>query len=1258
MKAKLRLVLSTTILFLSFYGSAQTGYWQQERKIYGTVSPSLRRIDIKRAHLFSLESEKLLKELSEVSRLKATGKAVYFPDDKGRLMPFMVSEKPVLSPELAVKYPGIKSYAGYGLYNKKERIRFSFSHNGLEAMIVHADKKMTTFLQKSSRNSTTYVVYSRDANISSDVNFVCSTRAEIARSKRPSTAKIVDDQLLRKYRIAVSATGEYTEFHGGTVADALAAINATLTRVNEVFETDLAITLELVANTDEVIFTDPETDPYDANLNTQVQNTLTSIIGEMNYDVGHLFHEDDNNGNAGFIGSVCTDNQKGSAFSSALNPQGDIFDLDFVAHELGHQFGANHTWSFESEGTLVQAEPASGTTIMGYAGIVDGDNVAPNGDDYFHYFSILQITQYIATTTCAETTPLGNIPPVIAPTGNFIIPRSTAFVLTGNATDADAGDVLTYTWEQLDDGVVTTDNFGPDRPNGANFRSQKPSTSPERYFPKLSEVVQGNLTQTNPPLNSAWETVSDVERDLNFALTVRDNAGGGGQVVSDLVNIQVLNGAGPFAVTSQAGSETYAAGTSQPVTWDVANTNKVPVNAQRVTIFLSTDGGVTFPVMLTRDVVNDGAHEVLIPGIATTEARIMVKASDNIFLAVNGSDFTIEESQVVLDFGELDFEVCQPDDLVIPFNYETFSGFNEEISFSATGAPAGMGISFTPAMVTANNTPVDMTISNTAGVATGSYPITVTATSATVIKEVVVNVNIYNTSLPDVTLTSPADGAEEVSLNQPLEWVPDAAFTSYEVEIATGAGFNTIIESATINTNTYLPGNLEGGTTYFWRVKPLNTCGEGTFGIVFSFTTIALNCNSGSAEGLPLIISSTGTPTVTSRITFLNDLPVSDVDITLDVEHSFLADLVISLTSPFGTTVILTSNSCGELTDIDAVFNNEGNSFTCSGTPGISGTVRPLGSLASFNGESTLGEWVLEIRDTAPADGGALNAFSLEICAEGDFRPDDDGDGVFDDGDDLCLNTPRGTEVDTEGCPVFRFPPDNFTIAILSESCIGNNDGKIDITASQNQEHIANLTGNGIDLTANFTESFQFDNLLAGTYALCITGTDGVIVYQEQCYEVVVAQPEQLGVSSVVNRNSQQAILTLSGSNLYNIELNGLLQQVETSEVILPLKKGVNTLKVSTNLPCQGIYEEQIFVSEEPIVYPNPFSEGPKVFLGREIVTVEVAVHDANGRLVRKRNYKVNGSEVELNLSELPSGIYFINLKGEGIRSSHKVIRR
>ncbi|NAY92631.1 T9SS type A sorting domain-containing protein [Muricauda sp. JGD-17] len=1258
MKAKLHLVFSITIIFACFSSYGQQGYWKSISKESSFKSASVKNMS-KAGAAFSLNKTAFEKELQQLSFLKGQKKVTYFPVSENEMVAFALEETPLLSEELAKKFPKIKSYSGLSL-DGKFKIKLSGSHKGLQGMVVNVTDKKTIFMEKVSNKTDTYILYEKGSGASAKEDFVCET-AKLQSTVFKTIVPLVDDQLLRRYRIAVSASGEYTQFHGGTVADALAAINATLTRVNQVFETDLGVTLELVPNNDLVIFTNPNTDPYTSNLNGEVQNTLTTTIGEANYDVGHLFHkvgEGEDNGNAGFIGAVCSDNQKGSAFSAAFIPQGDVFDFDYVSHELGHQFGANHTWSFESEGTGVQAEPASGTTIMGYAGIVGENNVAPNGDDYFHYYSILQITNYLQTTSCAQTVALTNSPPVVTPMGDYIIPKGTAFVLEGLAIDPDPGDVLTYTWEQIDNGVVTTTTFGPENPSSANFRSLPPSVNPARYFPGLSEVIQGNLTQTNPQINEAWETVSNVERDLNFALTVRDNASGGGQVISDVLNVRVINAAGPFVVTSQTSAEVYEAGSIQEITWDVANTNQSPIDAQMVDIYLSTDGGTGFPILLADDTLNDGMEDVLIPGNVTSGARVMVKASNNVFFAVNDSNFSIQQDEVVLAFDSLDHEVCQPNDITIPFAYQTFDGFNETSTFSAD-VPAGLTALFSPVDATSDDTTVDLTLSNTNNVAPGIYDITVTSTSASVTKEVVLSVAIRDTGFTDVVLTSPVDGAANVSLNAQLSWEADPLYSGYDVEVATDVGFSSIVASATVPFNFYLATDLLEQTDYFWRVRPNNGCGTGTFGTPFSFTTTQVECKSfDGANNLPLEIPAVGTPTVSTSIQFFEDLVISDLNVNLELTHSYLEDLVISLISPAGTRVTLVANTCGDLNDINAIFDDDGAQITCSGNPAISGTVSPFGSLASLNGESTLGEWILEIRDIFESDGGSLNSFSLDICAEGAFRPDEDEDGVFDDGDDLCLGTPKGTEVDVTGCPINRFPADNFVVEIQSEACRSNNDGSVTVTASDTSiSSTAVLNGAGTTLNADFTNAHTFQNIGAGTYTLCINGTNGMTTFQETCFEIIVSEPEVLSVDALIV-DSGLLELTLDGGNFYNIELNGLVAQTEESKIKIPLAQGRNSLKVYTNLPCQGTFEDNFFFSSKPILYPNPVVASSKIFLNGFSGTVGIEVFSMDGKLAMTDAKTVNGNELELDFSVLSSGTYVLKVKTDNTTETFKLIKR
>ncbi|NAS31974.1 T9SS type B sorting domain-containing protein [Flavobacteriaceae bacterium R38] len=1018
MIANLRHVFSITMIFLSFSVMGQSVYWGNATTTKAPDNVNLQNLKKEGYAIVSLKESIFVNALNEApvraNKGITSSTIINLPNEKGELLSFRVYENPVLSKALSERYPEIKSYVGYDVNNKGIKVRFSVSPAGVQSMIID-NEGQTVFMEKNTNEGSDYVVYNRASKlISSADDFICNTIQR--KEERTITLMNSDnnDRTLRKYRLAVSTTGEYTAFHGGTAIGALSAINATITRVNEVFETDLGVSLEVIGNTDLVIFTDADSDPYDVNLTSELQETLTNTIGEANYDIGHLFHRDSDNGNAGCIGCVCVDGRKGSGFSSANTPMGDAFDIDYVAHEIGHQFGANHTWSFETERTGVNVEPASGTTIMGYAGITGPNNVLLNSDPYFHYSSIFQIRTYVATTICDVEQPLSNQPPNADAGSDFIIPKSTAFRLTGTATDPDLGDVLSYTWEQIDDGIITNRNFGPANTTGANFRSLPPSNTPVRYMPSLNRVVSGNLTQRNPGLNDAWETVADVGREMNFAFTVRDNVIGGGQTDSDLMKVTVNENAGPFLINSQASGSTLTAGDVEVIEWDVANTNIPPINALEVDILMSLDGGLTFPVILAQNVVNDGEHPVILPGgIATSNARFMVKASNNIFFAVNRADIAIVESEIVLNFNELEFTVCQPDELSVEFDYNTFLGFNGTTTFSVLNAPSGLNTSFNSLTVNVDNTPVLLTLSDTQNVTPGVYTITINAASGSVSKSVDITVNILGGDFNAIVPVNPVNGVSDAFLTTTLTWEADILAEEYDLEIASDTGFTNIVDALTLITNSYTVSGLEEDTTYYWRVKPRNQCAEGSFSSAFSFTTIGVNCKSFITAGLPVEIPSEGKPTVNSVIRVFDDLRITDIKVTVGISHSFVSDLTLKLISPEGTSVTLSRLVCGRNQNIQAVFDDDGEAIVCGTDPAISGVVAPLESFTKFFGESSRGEWTLVVEDSFDFDGGAINAFNLEICAGGEFLPDIDNDGVLDENDN-CPITANEDQLDTD----------------------------------------------------------------------------------------------------------------------------------------------------------------------------------------------------------------------------------------------------
>jgi len=1260
MQTKLRLVLSIPLLFFGLNTLSQEAglYWEN-----GSVVPNQRTlsgqvIQQESGRAFMLREEQLRRQLAELQAGHGAETELSFPDASGNPRKYRVKERSVMSAELQERYPGIRSYVGYSMEGTPSRIRFSFSQKGLQGMIVELGTSRVHYLEPAPNTPDTYLLFSRDELQPLAAGWVCKTEALTAKAAPGATsAKLFDDQQLRTYRLAVATTGEYTQYHGGTVADALAAINATVTRVNEVFERDLAIQLELIAATDQVIYTDPNTDPFGGNFSSEVQTTLTTVIGAPSYDIGHLFHQGGENGNAGFIGAVCDDDRKGSAFASTPNPEGDRFDLDFVAHEMGHQFGANHTWSFDTEGTGVQAEPGSGSTIMGYAGITQNDDVQSAGDDYFHYYSILQISQYVAGTSCALLTPLENTPPEISPIPDFHIPKGTAFVLEGVAADADPGDQLTYAWEQIDDGVVTRASFGPENPAGANFRSRTPVSEPKRYFPLLSRVSSGNLTQTNPASGSAWETVATVERDLNFALTVRDNAEGGGQVSSELTKVSVEEEAGPFRVVSQSAAEVYDIGSVQQVTWDVAGTSSAPINTQLVDIYLSADGGLSFPYLIAEDVPNVGQAQVQVPRVPNPFGRFMVRAADNVYFAVNDTDFTLTERPYLLYFDDLEVATCQPQDATFDFTFQTFGGFEEPVVLDVSGLPPGMVAEFSIDTVQVDDSRVSLVLSGTDSISPGTYALEVLGIDGATSTSVPIVLQVARDSLRPPSLVFPENDAVDVNLRPELQWEGNPSFIAYDVEIATDTSFVNLIQQQRIYDNTYQPGPLEVNSQYYWRVRPVGPCGEGDFTPFSSFSTINSECKSLVAGGTPVAIPSTGTPTITSVITVADDRPVLGVRVGVDVDHTFVSDLIITLTSPQGTEVTLVSNSCGEANDIKAIFDAQAPVFVCGNNPAISGEVRPLGSLNAFAGESSFGEWVLTISDTAPADGGRLNDFSLELCVEGFFRPDEDGDGVFDDGDDLCLGTPPGSEVDATGCEVFRFPDDQFLIGITSETCIGAGDGGIEVSSSQPFDYNVRLFGNGVDVTDTFTSTYTFDGLDPGSYQVCVGGTDGTNLFEPQCFQVNITSPEPLSVLADAALDYSSVTLYMEGSDRYEITLNGRSEIVEGSRHTLELDKGVNQLKVTGMPACTGSYEATFLRTERSLVAPNPFTDRLEIYLPDAEAPAEVSVFSASGTLVWKGRRIPESGTILLNLAGVPTGLYLIEVTQKGIQTIHKVYR-
>lgn len=573
---------------------------------------------------------------------------IEFPTNNGEIQKFRVYEAPVLDALLQTQYPTIRSYTAQGIDDPSAIARFSYSDSGLNVMISSANYG-TIYIDPYTKDLNQYISYATNSLPEDSRSFECLVQDTLQDEVVLSPLN-ADDGKLRTYRLALACTGEYAQYHLNNQgipssatdevkkAAVLTAMNTAMTRINGVFEKEVALTMVIIANNTEIIFLNAGSDPYTNNnggvMLGQNQSTINSIIGTANYDIGHVFST--GGGGIASLGSVCG-SSKAQGVTGLPQPIGDDFYINYVAHEMGHQFRANHTQNNScNRNNATSMEPGSASTIMGYAGICS-PNVQSDSDAYFHAISIQEMWGFISIlggSSCPVETDTGNAPPTADAGPNYTIPRTTPFILKGIATDPDTEDVLSHNWEQMDQQIGTmppqnTSAFGP------MFRSENSLISPNRYMPKLSTVLNGQ-TQTT------WEVVPSVSRTMKFRYTVRDNVAGGSSSASDNTVITVDGDSGPFVVTSQNASTTWSPQSNETITWDVAGTDVEPVDSPNVDILFSTNGGQTYDVVIAEDIPNNGSAEISAPNLNTTSGRFMIISSNNIFYDINGGVITIE----------------------------------------------------------------------------------------------------------------------------------------------------------------------------------------------------------------------------------------------------------------------------------------------------------------------------------------------------------------------------------------------------------------------------------------------------------------------------------------------------------------------------------------------------------------------------------------------------------------------------------------
>ncbi|MEI6409092.1 MAG: reprolysin-like metallopeptidase [Bacteroidota bacterium] len=929
--------------------------------------------------------------------------AVDLPTADGEMARFMVWESPIIAPGLSEKYPAIHTYAGRTTDGSGRMVRLGVGYGGFHAYIFETDGREQSIQNYTLDNPDYYMVFRNEEMPAEKMLPDGLMKCGVDDSKEtpvtnPSNNNLVQDRSqspiqLKKFRAAIATKGEYSAFFNNDKPTILTAVVTALNYIVALQERDFNVRLELIANDDVLFFLDPATDPYSGNETGDWMNqnplAINNIIGAAAYDIGHVFSVYVSGSATGIAGGrVCTQAGKAKGCSSTDPPQGTYFNK-VAAHEMCHQMSGSHSWSNCTVAYNDQLapgyayEPGSGSSLMGYPGACPGNDVQAQQDPYYHICNIEQVHNFVENqegNTCGTIEVSDNNPPTatISTPNGLTIPISTPFKLSGSGSDPD-GDMITYCWEEYDLGP--TCDLGSPTGNAPTFRSFPPTANNFRYFPAITRVATNQTSKS--------EVLPTYARSMKFRMTVRDNhPSAGGQATAPL-QLNVTDQAGPFLVTyPNASAIIWQVGSQLEVTWDVANTNKLPVNCQKVNIKLSTNSGLEFPIVLAANVPNTGRACITVPNNVTNTGRIMVEAADNLFYDMSNANIKIQAAT------QPAFSICSAnlnDQICLPGNYSSVistaavGGFNGLLTLSTTSLPNGTTATFSPNPVAAGSD-VTMTLNLPDNAPEGTINLSVIAASGAATDTLSATYKIVQNNFSAFALQTPANGASGVQITPTFKWngVPDA--DKYEIQVASNPSFagNLIISSKTdITADTFkLPVLLNAGQTAYWRVRPINDCNNASWSEPFVFITGVQNCNTYTSTDLPKTISANGTPTVESKLVIAPSGIISDVNvISVEGNHTFMKDLEVHVLSPTGTDVLLWKDKCPGQYNFNIGFDDSApNAFNCP-PPTNSSKAKPTGLLSAFNGQNTSGTWTLRVKDNVIGSNGQLSGFKLELCS-------------------------------------------------------------------------------------------------------------------------------------------------------------------------------------------------------------------------------------------------------------------------------------
>lgn len=1211
----------TFCLLLTLVNLQAQNFWTKKDDSKVTLRNDDQRTVIpEKYHVFSLDLAGLkdyLKDVPMEGNAKV-GLMMEIPMSNGRLETFEVFEAPSMQAGLAAKYPSIKSYKGFSQTSKMYGVRFAVGPNGFYAAInaFDGEKYIDPFSEK---NIDDYIVYEvKDHKTDIYVNTpMCGVQHEVRENGQhfnPMASRNAGLVELRVFKLAMACTGEWgSRPRRGTVEKCLADMNVMLTRMNAIYEKEMAMRFIMIDDNDKLIFLDGPSDPYTdpsggktvLPMNTAVVNARVSA---SSYDIGHVLHICSDIGGVAQGGSACQSNK---ANGVTCNNDNDLTNIvtRVMAHEVGHQFDASHTWNIcqpDDQSVDTQRagsyayEPGSGSTIMSYAGTCGTDNVISDNDDYFHVASLDQMYKKTyqggnAFSCSDKVVTTNHFPEVKVPSTQYTIPISTPFELQGSATDED-NDVLTYCWEQYDLGPKVA--LGTNGPEGPLFRSYRPSNTGEvRFFPRPNDILSGNF-------NSKTEVLPNVSRDLNFRLTVRDNNAQVGGVAWDNYKVGVSAAAGPFVITFPAVDARFKVGQTIEVTWDVANTDVAPVNCKLVNIYGSFSSALRNDdpnlVPLALNVPNDGSQMINIPNKISNFFRIVIKAADNIFLTSGRLPSRIEAATVPAIYVEPTqkyLEICQPEVGIITFNTEGLAGYTGDVTFEfVSGLPSGATATFDNATIAAGgSSTLSIVNANVVGNQNGTLLIKAFGQGVDTVTWTI-GYALFSGDLEGINAILPTNGAEDVTSLPRFEWSAKPDSRVYEIQIATNTDFSPtslVFTRELAETTLSNALVLEKKTIYYWRVRAKNGCRSGEWSNINAFISEALTCKTYASGEQSITIPTGGTPTVELPLAISDQGLVNDLNIKLiKGEHSRLVDLVAYLVAPSGKQALLWTRQCGTQQNINIGLDDQSpDFFTCPINTGklyrtnTNHPSTPAQRLDIFNGEQMQGTWKLRIEDKQAGSGGKLQELNLEICSN--------------------LSVVRPVIVRNDTLKIHPKDKLFITDALL--------------LTTDNDNTAAELVYTLVTIPSKGSLTYNGSPIVAGARF-----TQADINSTKLRYESASSE----------NANDHFSFTVSDGQ--------GGWISITNFEIL-----------VDVNIPS-GVND--INLSQDVFMFPNPTANNIQVVLsGNASILSAYHVTDISGRLLFKG--QLNGLKTEINTEVLSNGVYFISLTDGKQTVSKKLVK-